>query len=161
MKILARLGTNKKRTDVMVVPHKGMRQTGLALYPQKTQGIKTASKKNKDGNINVKVFLLNTIFLEKSSSNFDISPSSHKKARQVLRLFPFSVEEFIDLEDLFLSEVKRLLCDFIKTGKCTGSMKKMIDTSIKLQSIFGDMSHHKTFFKKVLSCQSIPKLRCQ
>uniref|UniRef100_A0A6C0J0M6 Uncharacterized protein n=1 Tax=viral metagenome TaxID=1070528 RepID=A0A6C0J0M6_9ZZZZ len=160
MKIQARLGKNKKRTDVIVSPHKGMRQTGLALYPQKAQGIESILNKTKDGNINVKVYLLNTILLEKSSSNFDISPFSHKKAREVLRHFPFSVETFIDLEDLFLSEVKRLLCDFIKTGKCTGSMKKMIDTSIKLQ-IFGDMSHHKTFFNKVLSCKSIPKLRCQ
>ena len=161
MKIHARLGTNKKRTDVMVVPHKGMRQTGLTLYPQKRQGIKATLKKNKDGNINVQVFLMNTIFLEKSSSNFDISPLSHKKAKEILRLFPFSVEEFIDLEDLFLSEVKRLLCDFIKTGTCVGSMKKMIDTSIKLQTIFGDMSHHNFFFNKVLSCKSVPKLRCQ
>lgn len=160
MKIHARLGTNKKRTDVMVAP-KGMKQEALALYHQNTQGIQATLNKTRDGNINVKVFLLNTKLLEKSSSNFDISLSSHKKARQVLRLFPFSVEEFIDLEDLFLSEVKRLLCDFIKTGKCTGSMKKMIDTSIKLQSIFGDMSHHKTFFNKVLSCKSIPKLICQ
>ena len=160
MKIHARLGTNKKRTDVMVAP-KGMKKEALALYHQNTQGIKATLNKTRDGNINVKVFLLNTKLLEKTSSNFDISPSSHKKARQVLRLFPFSVDEFIDLEDLFLSEVKRLLCDFNKTGKCTGSMKKMIDTSIKLQSMFGDMSYHKTFFNKVLLCKSIPKLKCQ
>lgn len=154
-KVTVRIGTNKRTRNVRVAPPRGIGQT--TLYPQSKKGIKTTLKKNKEGNIAVQVFLLNNKILEKKSSNFDISPASSKKARLILRNFPFSIKKFIDLEDQFLSEVKRLLRLYLQTDKCTGSMQKMIDISIKLQTLFGDMSHHRKYFKMVLSCKSFNK----
>lgn len=159
-KVTVRLGKTSKKHTVAVVAPGTMKAAGLALHPQNLKGIKSTLQKGKDGNISVQVFLLNDKLLEKKSSNFDISPQSAMKAKEILRRFPLSVEEFMRLEDSFLSEVKRLLCNYRKTRKCVGSMQNMIDISIMLQTLFGKMPHHKKYFNIVVACKSLPNLKC-